>query len=322
APGSKTENAKIKLEQTERNTYKIIWQKGELEVNLVPVNSFLPLTGYAQPTFGGKLIFLHDNVGIISLRIKGCPPVPRICWDNREHHYWQGFNGGFRPRNTVVNDIKIAPSDDGASIRISFYYIVDFVKTTISWLFTEPGDDCAASWDTFFSFENVGTEPMIKYMQFFACYHQSGKNYYWDRHDKITECTDGFSGYPDEGKMLRAAEIMAEYGELAKGWTAGIDNPSRSKEIYGNPVLLSEPREWFNHGQHVLMVEPAKCLYITSAMRQARDYMLAPAETDLNPGAKFTARVRHVIKRIGGINDVKRLWDGFLDDIAKNHQSG
>lgn len=309
----------MKIERTERNTYKIAWSRGELEVNLIPVNGCLSTTAYATSAFGGQIIVLHDNVGITALRLKGCPPVPRICWDNREHHHGKGFNGGFRPRNTVVNDIQINPSADGLSVRVSFFYIVDHVKTTVSWLFKEPEDDCAMGWDTFFSFENLHNLPLEKYMALFACYHQPGRNFYWDRRDEMVECPDLFFGYSDEGKKRRTEEITAAFVEQVKGWTAGIDNPSRASDIYGQPVLLSEPREWFDNGRHVLMVEPAKCLHITSAMRQARDYMLAPAETDLNPGAVFTARVRHIISRMDGMRDLRRQWNRFVDDIGKNH---
>lgn len=305
----------MKIEPTERNTYTLTWPKGELEVNLIPANTMLPTTRYARPCHDRQLIHLVDNVGIIALRLKDCPPVPRVCWDNREHHFWQGFNGGFRPRNTVVNDIKIVPGDDGASVYISFYYIADFVKTTIVWLFADPGNDCVALWNTVFSFENVGAAPLQSYMAFFACYHHPGQNYYWDRHGEIAKCTDGFSAYADEDKMLRDDQITSAFREQVKGWTAGIDNPSRSSVIYGNPVLLSEPRPWFDHGRHVLMVEPAKCLRITSGMRQARDYMLAPVEKDLEPGGIFTARVRHVIARIASLNDLKAQWDRFLLEL-------
>jgi len=308
----------MKIERTERNTYKIVWNRGELEVNLIPANGGLSTTAYAQSAFGGQMIILHDNVGITALRLKGCPPVPRICWDNREHHHWKGFNGGFHPRNTVVNDIKINPSADELSVRVSFYYIADYVKTTMSWLFTEPDDDCAMRWDTFFSFENLRDLPLEKYMALFACYHQPGRNFYWGKRDELVECTDSFFGYSAEGKKRRVEEITAPFVEQAKGWTAGIDNPSRSSDVYGQPVLLSEPREWFDNGRHVLMVEPAKCLQITSAMRLARDYLLAPAEADLNPGAVFTARVRHIITRIDGMSALRRHWDRFVDDLAKH----
>jgi len=306
----------MKIEQTNRGTYEVAWSKGALEVNLVPANPDLKTTSYASAAFNGQMIYLHDNVGITALRLDGCPPVPRICWDNREHHFWRGFNGGFRPRNTVVNDVKISRAGDNSHVRISCYYIVDFVKTTVAWLFREPQEDQMIAWDTSFSFENLSGSAMEKYMAFFACYHQPGVNYHWDVHDRISACADSFTGYSNEERKQRHSEITAAYSELTKGWTAGIENPTRSKELYGNPVLLSEPREWYCGGRHILMVEPGKCLNITSAMRQARDYMLAPAETDLKPGAVFTAIVRHAIAKIDGMRDLRRHWDRFLCDIA------
>ncbi|MFC1712856.1 hypothetical protein ACFL6S_04255 [Candidatus Poribacteria bacterium] len=310
----------MEIEQTKRNTYKLMWRHGELEVNAIPANGALPSSQYARAGSNGQLIYLHDNVGIVALRINGCPHVPRICWDNREHHFWQGFNGGFRPRNTVVNDIRISQFDEDSSISVSFYYIADAVKTTLSWLFSEPSDDGSVSWDTFFSFENLSSVSLQKYMTFFACYHDPGKNYYWNSNNEIAECTDSFSGYSNEEKMRRNAEVTAAFREQVKGWTAGIANPSISSEIYGSPVLLSETRGWFGQGRHVLMVEPSKCLRITSAMRQAFDYMLAPDEMDLLPDGVFTARVRHIIARIDGMNDLRPRWDKFLDDIAMNNQ--
>ncbi len=308
----------MKAELTERNTYRITWGQGELEINLIPANGHLPTTSYASLGFNGQLIFLHDNVGIVGLCLNGCPPVPRICWDNREHHFWQGFNGAFRPRNTAVNAIQVESSADDSQVRVSCYYISDYVKTTISWLFREPEEDCAIAWDTFFSVENLSDQPMKQYMTFFACYHQPGTNYYWDRHDQIAECTDSFNGSPDEDKQQRASEMTDAFSKQVKesGWTAGIENPTTSTAIYGKPVLLSEPREWYGGKQHILMVEPEKCLLTASAMRQARDYMLAPVETDLNPRSVFTARVRHVIARIDGMNDLRPHWERFVADCG------
>lgn len=306
----------MKLEKTERSTYKVNWKQGGLEVNLIPANSLLPTSGYCHSAFGGKLISTHDNVGITSLKLNDCPPVPRICWDNREHHFWDNFNGGFLPRNTIVNDIRVNQSKDDSLVNISFFYIVNFVKITESWFFQETEYDNFAMWDTIFTFENLNSFTLKNYMSFFACYHQSGKNYYWDKQDKISECADSFRAFSNEEKEQRNQEITAEYREQVKGW--GIKNPTRASVLYGKPVLMSGRKEWFRNGQHVIFVETDKCLSIVSAMNQARDYMLAPRQKDLRPRELFSARVRHIIANIENMEDLKRRWEIFMEDVVAN----
>lgn len=306
----------MKLEITERNTYKVTFKHGSLEVNLIPANGLLPMSQPCKVKWDGKLIYTHDNVGITALKLKDFPPVPRICWDNREHHFWNGYSGGFEPRNTIINDIKVNQTTDERSVSISFYYIANFVKVTESWFFEEPGDDGFISWDTLYKFENLNKFTLKKYMAFFACYHQTGRNYYWDNKDELSECADSFKAFSDEERKQRNLEITASYSDIVKGW--GIKNPTQASVLYGQPVLMSEKREWYGNGQHVFFVEPEKCLSIVSAMKQARDYMLSPANRDLEPQESFSARVRHIITDISGMEDLKQRWDAFIKDIADN----
>lgn len=308
----------MKLEKTETNTYKFSFKHGELEVNLIPANGLLPESNYCRPAFGGELIIAHDNVGITALKLNDCPPVPRICWDNREHHFWEGYSGGFEPRNTIVNDIRVHQSEDNQSAGISFYYIANFVKVTEAWFFKEPDDNSLVSWDTVFTFENLRTAPLGKYMALFACYHQPGRNYYWNANNEVSACADSFRAHADEQNQQIEREITAKYREQVKTWTAEIKNPASTSVLYGKPMLMSQRREWFKNGQHLFFIEPEKCLSIVSAMGQARDYMLAPANKDLGPQESFSARVRHIIADIRGMDDLKQRWGVFIKDIVEN----
>lgn len=313
----------MKVEETPKDTANIIWDGGSLEINLVPANKFLtdnvPKTVYSCARWENRLIYVHDSVGIVNLQLDGCSPVPRICWDNREHHFWQGFSGGFEPRNTIVNDPGVFMEGDYAVA--SFYYIANFVKTSVRWVFSEPSEHgCLAFWDTFFTIENLSRNTLENYMTFFASYHQSGKNYYWSLENGILECAELFCGYSEfdfEKKKSRDEEIKKDYREIVKGWSGGIENPSKENAVYRNPVLLSGPKNWYARGHHIIFVEPAKCLSIVSAANQARDYTLVPPGGDLQPGEAFTARVRHIIAKIETLADLEKHWDNFEHDIAE-----
>ncbi|MEN8230908.1 MAG: hypothetical protein ABFS38_22320, partial [Bacteroidota bacterium] len=282
APETPGERSTLKISETDRNTFEINWGKGKLEINLIPVNRYLPTSSPVTPCFDEQLLCAHDNVGIVSLQLDSCPPVPRILWDNREHHFWQGFNGGFRPRNTTVNDIRVHQSDDKRSVSVSCYYIVDFVKTTITWVFQEPEEEgVMAQWDTYFEFENLNKFTLVDYMSFFACYHKAGQNWFWDTNNELAECADSFKGYPSEKVKNREEVILIPFTEMVKSWKGAVENPTRASVLYGKPVLISDRCDWFNGGRHVIFVEPEKCVSIVNAMTQARDYMLAPPQKDL-----------------------------------------
>jgi hypothetical protein len=309
----------MKISPTERNTYQLTFPRGELEVNLIPANGRLPTSQPCSLEWNGNLICVHDNVGITALQLKGCPPVPRICWDNREHHFWEGYSGGFEPRNTIVNDIQIHPGADERTVTISYYYIANFVKVTQSWRFAEPQDDSFITWDTTIQIQNLHKQSLKQYMAFFASYHQPGLNYYWDREGQLTECAEEFYAYPNAARQKSYQGMTASFVELVKGW--GIQNPTKASVFYGQPILLSEKRPWYGNGQHVMFVDPAKCVAIVSAMNQARDYMLAPPHSDLAPQESFATCIRHFIANIRGPADVQRRWDAFIKDLAADHRT-
>lgn len=309
----------MKLEKTERNTLKIGWHKGELEVNLVPVNPILSSSSNiyksrsSNVSFERQLLSINDCVGIVALKLKDCPAVPRICWDNREHHFWRGFCGGFEPRNTIVNNVEIFLSEDKSSVVVSFYYIVNFVKTTVKWVFKEPAGDNSAEWDAFFTFENFHNYTLKDYMALFACYHKPGKNYYWDDQNSISECCDLFRAHENETKIYVEFECTRDFREKIKGWH-GIKDAVSKSVIYGKPVLLSGRQEWFDKGRHIILIEPEKCMSIVSAANQARDYMLAPPTADLAPKQSFSAGVRHIIAKIETMDELRNEWERFEKD--------
>ena len=134
------------IEKTTESIYRVTWSKGELRFNLVPMNSHAAggnavRVGYASMRPEGILSnSIADLVGIVGLQLNGCPDPPRICWDNREHHFWDGFEGAFEPRNVVVNSPKAELADDNRLLRVGFYYIANLVKTSVEWKIRESSD--------------------------------------------------------------------------------------------------------------------------------------------------------------------------------------
>ena len=319
------EERQMEIGETTNSTYKISWDKGELEVNLIPANRHLlinhsPATVCCKPRFDGGLIYAHDNVGITSLKLTGFPQEPRICWDNREHHFWKGFNGAFRPRNAIVNEIQM--KQEKSAIALSFYYIVDFIRTTVSWTFHNRSSRDFICWDTTFTFENLNKFALEEYMALFACYHEPGTNYFWDANDRISECAEHFVAYPDEDKARAETMNMLAFADMLSrdSKTQGKNSPNTIPQaqkalLYGNPVLLSGKKDWYGNGQHIVMVEPGKCISINSARNQARDWMLSPGQKLFQPQASFSARVRHIIGDVGGIEDLKLRWADFMEHL-------
>jgi hypothetical protein len=313
----------MKIEETPENTIVIKWRGGQLEINLVPVNKLLNdnnyKPAYACPGRDKQLIIVRDKVGIVNLQLDACPEVPRICWDNREHHFWKGFSGGFEPRNTIINDPQVFMDEDCA--LVSCYYIANFVRTSVKWVFSEPAEHgCLAFWDTFFTIENLSRNTLEDYMTFFASYHQPGRNYFWSANNEIAECADtfrGFSKFDFEGKRSRDDEIQKAFREMVKGWH-GIKNTTEEDAPYMNPALLSGEKDWYGGGRHVIFIEPEKCQNVVSAANQARDYTLAPPGRNLAPGESFTARVRHLIVKFETVPELERLWNDFENDCNRN----
>jgi hypothetical protein len=241
------------------------------------------------------------------MRLEGAPAVPRILWDNREHHFWDGFDGAFEPRNAVVNEPKIEQSGDGL-VRASCYYIANHVKTTMTWEFTPPAQPSwRANWTTIIEVENRTGRVLPNYIQFFACYHKAAENYYWDASGRILPCSDGgFTATRDEKftSMLRASPYTVHMNRYR-------ENHSLEFRTYRRPVLLSGKEAYFGGLRHVTMSEPATCGGIVTWNRQARDYQVVPPDFELKPGARFRARVRHVIAPAENPDDLERLWHDF-----------
>lgn len=269
----------------------------------------LPASVKAFGVGARKNLFVADLVGIVGLQLKDWPKTPRICWDNREHHFWEGFSGGFEPRNTIVNDSTLNELGDG-SVEISFYYIVNYIKTKIKWRFSDAPGGVSILWDTMIETENQTGQKINDYMSFFACYHHPGINYYYDGSGEIRKCTDEFyaCGNPENRERYRA--ITKQFMATVKGWH-GVENPTESSPIYKKPILLSEPLPCYGGARHIVMVEEEKCIAIVSAMNQARDYMLGPPGRDFAPDESFSARARHLIARVDSANDLESLWSDF-----------
>src|ERR1700738_518025 len=128
----------MRLSPTSRGTYAIAWPGGDLELNLVPMStavletSGVPVAYTKMRDDQGLYLPIADLVGITALQLEGSPKVPRILWDNREHHFWDGFEGSFEPRNVVANEPKVEAAGPDM-IRASYYYIANHVKTTFRW---------------------------------------------------------------------------------------------------------------------------------------------------------------------------------------------
>jgi hypothetical protein len=250
---------------------------------------------------------IADLVGVTAMRLEGAPPVPRILWDNREHHFWEGFEGSFEPRNVVVNAPRVEQVGD-ALIRASYYYIANHVKTTMTWEFTPPArPSYRANWTTAIEVENRTNGILRNYIQFFACYHKAATNYYWDASNRILPCADGgFTVSRDEkfNAMLRASPYTTHMNRYR-------ENHPIDFQTYRRPVLLSAKEDSFGGLRHVTMSEPATCGGIATWNQQARDYQITPPDFDLKPGAHFRARIRHVIAPAENIDDLEALWRDF-----------
>ena len=131
----------ITIFETSRGTYELSVENTMIELNLIPAN----VRRFTYPPGGGRvrpdvslLWPIPDLVGIVALDLPGSPEVPKICWENREHQFWNGFEGSFEPRNVVVYNPVVQVSDNGKSITASYYYIANFVKTSVRMKFYPP----------------------------------------------------------------------------------------------------------------------------------------------------------------------------------------
>ena len=309
----------MRLSLTSRGTYAIAWPGGNLELNLVPMStavletSGVPVAYTKMRDDQSLYLPIADLVGITALQLEGSPKVPRILWDNREHHFWDGFEGSFEPRNVVANEPKVE-ADGPAMIRASYYYIANHVKTTFRWEFTPPAQPSyRANWTTTIEVENRTPRTLAGYMQFFACYHKAAENYYWDSSGKILPCPDGgFTATRDEhlNQKLRKAPYQTHMDRYREKHII-------SYKTYRQPLLMSRKEDYFGGLRHVTMSEPAGCAGVVTWNSQARDYMIRPPDSDLKPGESFRARIRHVIAPADSEQDVQELWREFETGVLK-----
>ena len=309
----------MQLRETDQGTHLIEFTGGWLELNLTPMNTRVAdggkmNVGYARMHPDGVLDnSLADLVGITALQLNGCPPVPRILWDNREHQWWTGFDGSFEPRNTVVNAPTISLAEDGTCVEASYYYIANHVRTTVTWLFREDAaHDGRPMWDTTITVENLTGQTLQNYHALFACYHPHDRNYYWDSTAGIQPCGQ------EAFRASRDSEETARVGAVTAGITARYASDSEfMTSIYAKPVLMSEKQEWFDGDHHVVLVAPDSCSAMVTWMHQARDYQIRPPDGDLPDGASFTARIRHMIAPVEDEQNLIKLWSDFEEEL--NH---
>ncbi len=319
-PDDLTTHESMNIERTLHSTHMVTGPAGQLCLNLVPMNTAAADNnglgvGYASARPEGILAnTIFDLVGIVGLDLNGCPRVPRICWDNREHQFWDGFEGAYEPRNVVVNAPTTELVDEGNRVRAGYYYIANRIQTRVEWVIRlSPAKEDILLWDTFITVENLSRETRTNYLQFFACYHLGGTNSYWSSSGEIEPCgAGGFTAVagPEQERRLRLSPYQ-RHCERYRGDAILEYHP------YHRPVLLSERRAWFRDARHLVMVEPEKCAAVVTWSNQARDYMIRPPGDDLLPAAAFTARVRHVVAPAETRGDLERVWSRFLADLQQ-----
>jgi hypothetical protein len=304
--------AGARFTKTPRGTYEVAWPGGNLELNFTPMSretestSGVPVRYTVMRDDASLYLPIADVVGITALRLDGAPAVPRVLWDNREHHFWDGHEGSFEPRNVVVNDPRIEQSGD--AVHASYYFIADHVQTTIRWEFKAPVNPaCRANWTTTIEVTNRRQETLRNYVQFLACYHKAATNYYWDVSNKIRSCpAGGFTATRDEAfnERLRRTPYHAHMNRYR-------EKNAISYGVYRRPVLFSGKELHFAGMRHITMSDPETCAGIVTWNEQARDYLITPPDFDLKPGASFRARIRHLIAPAETPSDLEILWRGF-----------
>lgn len=299
----------MKYIEISKELYRIDFANGSIRLNLSPMNQGAAdnnelTVRFTEVTRAGFL-FAGDLVGIVGLQLDNCPAVPRICWDNREHQFWDGFQGSFETRNVVICSPTIGAKNNGANIEAGCYYIANLVKTSIAWNFYD--SQSGITWDTEITIENLSGEVLRNYGQLFACYHRKCTNYYWDSDGNIRECSpESFNatGSISETERLKSTPY---HDHLMRG----LRKRDCQYVQYSQPVLMSEKQLWYNNGRHILFVEPDKCAAMVTWMNQARDYYLSPPGYDLKPKEPFKTRVRHMITTCNSVDELKSLWEQF-----------
>jgi len=296
--------------------HEIRFSDASLKLNALPMNRDVPpmeklAVDYTVVRPDGFL-YASDLLGVVGLELRGCPAVPRICWDNREHQFWDGFQGSFETRNVVVNEPRLAIGCDGRCAAVSLYYVANHVRTAMLWEMRDgapPGGRLA--WDTTITVQNLTGATLKNYGQFFACYHLRNTNYYWDASGEIAQCPpDCFTATatPQDAQRLKARE----YHEHALRY---LDGAACEYRQYARPVLLSRRQPWFGGGRHAIFVEPGVCAALMTWMSQARDYYIRPPGYDLAPGQSFRARVRHLIAPLESVEELEGHWLDFEQSL-------
>ena len=145
------------------------------------------------------------------------------------------------------------------------------------------------------------------YAQFFACYHKTSPNYYWDASGEVRRCSpESFTAVPDA-----AAATRIRHSAYHEHTQRNLHGRECTYAHYKNPVLMSERQPWFGDCRHAILVGPATCGSIVTWMDQARDYLICPPNHHLNPGESFSARVKHVVAPVNGSEDLEALWRTF-----------
>jgi hypothetical protein len=280
-----------------------------MEVHLNPV-----LCNIAAFEKTGNLIrpepgSVADGVGICYLRISGCEPIKRILWDNREHQFWRGYQGTFRPRRVPV---KMHGSKKEGTIKEAWLeYECDGILTEQRWRFHDIDEKEAKDFffDCFIKIKNLSNIERKDYLQFFACYYLPGTSYYWSSDDRIVPCAPkNFTGVQDQKEEARLMQTP---------YMAHIKNHLRNDEIlkvgyWKHPILMSSLEEGFgDRRRHVVVVNDDHASAIHVWRSQARDYMLKPKSNDLKPREEFTAHIRHYFTKVEGVRDLQSLWTHF-----------
>jgi hypothetical protein len=317
--GSPASRETVSVLKTPKDSYQIRVKGATIDFNLVPMNSQIAedcgeKVAYSSVRPDAVVLAspISCLVGIVGLALDGSPRVPRIVWDNREHQFWEGFEGTYEPRNVVVNAPRVEVTADKSAVEVSYYYIANFVKTTITSRFADPPfAEYKCMWDTTITVDNLTGKVLKNYLQFFACYHQAGTNYYWDSSNEIKPCPGGgFNASPD-AETIQMVQ--------ASPYTVHSNRYKRDHQIvffqYKKPLLISQRQPWFGGLQHVMLVDPRTCATVTTWEQQARDHTVRPPKGDFQVGESFTSRVRHVITAADTVSDLEKIWGHFEQSL-------
>lgn len=313
--GGSPDSEQVEVQKTPKDSYQIRVKGASIELNLVPMNSQIVEDAgekVAYTKVRPDVVLLASPisclVGIVGLTLDGVPRVPRVVWDNREHQFWDGFEGTYEPRNVVVNAPQVEVTPDRSAVQACCYYVANFVKTTIAWRFSNPPlPEYKCMWDTTYSIQNLTGKRLGNYVQFFASYHHPGTNYYWDSSNEIKPCSRGAFN-ATRGPEMTAILQNSPYTTHTNRYK-GADELTFVQ--YAKPVLMSEKQPWFGGLRHVILVDPRACGALVTFRHQARDFLLRPPDNDLHVGESFTGKVRHVITAVDSVADVEKLWAAF-----------